>query len=89
MATRGHEGHLRTLQVVLAAVALNLGLLGTPLALAEVPETADPIVIVTNNWTSQLVLANIAGRLLSKLGYGIRYEPAHTQLQYTAMGNGS
>ncbi len=88
MATRGHEGHLRTLQVVLAAVALNLGLLGTPLALAEVPETADPIVIVTNNWTSQLVLANIAGRLLSKLGYGIRYEPAHTQLQYTAMGNG-
>ena len=68
--------------------ALGAALLGGSNATAEVPESPDPIKIVINNWTSQLVLANISGQLLSKLGYSVTYEPAHTQLQYPAMGNG-
>lgn len=68
--------------------ALGTAVPGGSLALAEVPESADPIKIVVNNWTSQLMLANISGKLLSKLGYNVAYEPAHTQLQYSAMGNG-
>jgi glycine betaine/proline transport system substrate-binding protein len=57
-------------------------------SLAAVPESAEPIKIILNNWTSQLVLANISGTLLQKMGYNIEYKPSDTQLQYTAMGNG-
>lgn len=77
-----------TLRVTLMSIALSLSILGVPVVSAQVPESSEPIIIVTNNWNSQLVLAKIAGSLLSKLGYRTRYEPAHTQLQYSAMGNG-
>jgi glycine betaine/proline transport system substrate-binding protein len=55
---------------------------------AAVPESNDPIKVVVNNWTSQLVLANISGILLETMGYTIEYKPSDTQLQYTAMANG-
>ncbi|MEM7222750.1 MAG: ABC transporter substrate-binding protein [Pseudomonadota bacterium] len=57
-------------------------------AAAQVPESSEPIKIVVNNWNSQLVLANISGRLLEKLGYNVAYMPAHTQMQYSALANG-
>lgn len=57
-------------------------------ASAEVPESTDPIKIIHNNWTSQLVVADIAGQLLEKMGYTVEYVPSNTQLQFTAMGNG-
>jgi glycine betaine/proline transport system substrate-binding protein len=74
--------------MLLVAAALHAGVLGGSNALADVPETPDPIKIVVNNWKSQLVLANISGQLLRKLGYNIEYLPSHTQLQYSAIGNG-
>ncbi|MEX2647692.1 MAG: ABC transporter substrate-binding protein [Alphaproteobacteria bacterium] len=55
---------------------------------AEVPESSDPIRIVLNNWTSQNVLANVAGQLLERMGYTVEYKPSDTQLQFTAMANG-
>jgi glycine betaine/proline transport system substrate-binding protein len=55
---------------------------------AAAPESSDPIKIVTNNWTSQLVLANVVGMLLQKMGYNVEYKPSDTQLQYTAIANG-
>ncbi len=69
-----------------AAVAACFGL-AQP-ALAEVPESKDPIKIVLNNWTSQLVLANVTGQLLQKIGYNVEYKPSDTQLQFTAIANG-
>lgn len=57
-------------------------------ALADVPESDDPIKVIVNNWTSQLVLANVSGLLMQKMGYNVEYKPSDTQLQYTAMGNG-
>ena len=50
------------------------------------PESPDPIQIVVNNWTSQIVLAEVAGKLLQKMGYNVEYKPSDTQLQYTAHG---
>ena len=82
------SGPLVKLPLAVAAIALGVGLADGPRAAAVVPESSDPIKIVVNNWTSQLVLANISGRLLGKLGYSVTYEPAHTQLQYSALGNG-
>jgi glycine betaine/proline transport system substrate-binding protein len=57
-------------------------------AWAEVPESTDPIKIIVNNWTSQVVLANVTGTLLKRMGYNVEYKPSDTQLQFTAMGNG-
>jgi glycine betaine/proline transport system substrate-binding protein len=72
---------------LLAAGAMGMGLMSAP-ADAEVPESTDPILIVTNNWTSQLVLANVVGDLLKKMGYNVEYKPSDTQLQFTAMASG-
>ncbi|MEM7170443.1 MAG: ABC transporter substrate-binding protein [Pseudomonadota bacterium] len=86
---KGHlRGHMPHFKAGLSALAIGAFLSSAGPASAQVPESSDPIVIVTNNWNSQLVLAGIAGRLLSKLGYEVNYQPAHTQLQYPAMGNG-
>jgi glycine betaine/proline transport system substrate-binding protein len=68
------------------AVALTGMALMQP-ALAEVPESSDPIKIVTNNWTSQLVLAQVVGDLLENMGYNVEYVPSNTQLQFTAIAN--
>jgi len=51
-------------------------------------DSADPIKIVENNWTSQLVLSRITGALLEKAGYNVEYKPADNQLQFVAIGNG-
>ena len=75
--------HLPKLALLLAAT-----LAGGNVASAEVPESPEPIKIVVNNWNSQLVLANISGLLLEKLGYAVDYVPAHTQMQYSALANG-
>lgn len=57
-------------------------------SLAAVPESTDPIKIVTNNWASQLVDAHVAGQLLTRMGYSVKYVPSNMQLQFTAMANG-
>ena len=71
-----------------AVVGLSLGAVSVNATAAAVPESDQPIKVILNNWTSQLVLANISGMLLEKMGYTVEYKPSDTQLQYTAMGNG-
>jgi glycine betaine/proline transport system substrate-binding protein len=56
------------------------------LALAE--DSADPIKIVTNNWTSQLVLSNVLGQILQSKGLNVEYKSSDTQLQFTAIAAG-
>lgn len=75
--------HLRTSA---AALALSAALLTAPAIAA--PESSDPIKLITNNWTSQLVLQNVVGQLLQKMGYNVEYTPSDTQLQFTALSNG-
>lgn len=75
-----------TLKTALSVIALSIPMAGT--AFAAVPESDDPILIVQNNWTSQLVLSNVVGNVLSELGYEIEYAPSDTQLQFTAIANG-
>jgi glycine betaine/proline transport system substrate-binding protein len=69
------------------AAAVSVMALAAP-ASADVPESTDPIKIVTNNWTSQLVLAHVVGDLLEDMGYNVEYVPSDTQLQFTAIANG-
>lgn len=65
------------------ALAGAFGLLMTGSALAE--DSADPIKIVTNNWTSQVVLSNVVGQVLQSQGLNVEYKPSDTQLQFTAI----
>lgn len=62
--------------------------LGGQLAEAQIPESTDPIKLVLNNWTSQVVLAQVTGELLEKMGYSVEYVPSDNQLQFAAMANG-
>lgn len=71
-----------------AAILFAATMIGSATVQAAVPESDDPIIIVQNNWTSQLVLSNVVGKVLEGMGYTIEYKPSDTQLQFTAITNG-
>lgn len=79
---------LRKLLLSTACAALITGMATLSPVDAAAPESSDPIKIVTNNWTSQLVLANVVGKVLQTMGYNVDYVPSDTQLQFTAIANG-
>ncbi len=68
------------------ALAGALGLLTAGSAFAD--DSADPIKIVTNNWTSQVVLSNVVGQVLQAQGLNVEYKPSDSQLQFTAIASG-
>lgn len=74
------------LSTAVSAVVAGAFMMGA--ARADVPESSEPIKIVTNNWTSQLVLAHVVGDLLMDMGYNVEYVPSDTQLQFTAIAAG-
>lgn len=51
-------------------------------------ESDEPIIIVQNNWTSQLVTSTIVGKILEEQGYTVEYTPSDSQLQFAAIANG-
>ena len=78
---------MNTLRKLALASLAGAGLLASaPAVLAE--DSSEPIKIITNNWTSQLVLSNVVGQLLQSKGYNVEYVSSDTQLQYTALANG-
>lgn len=75
---------------VVALVLVMAG--GTPTtgahAAPETPNAAMPIVIATNHWATQQVVAAIAGKLLERLGHEVRYKGTDPALQFIALGSG-
>jgi glycine betaine/proline transport system substrate-binding protein len=67
---------------------LGVGLMALTLGSARAEDSADPIRIIMNNWSSQVVLANVVGLLLEQQGRTVEYISSDTQLQYTALVNG-
>jgi glycine betaine/proline transport system substrate-binding protein len=47
-----------------------------------------PIKIVTNNWTSQVVLSHVVGGVLKAQGVNVEFKSSDTQLQFTAIAAG-
>ena len=73
----------------LAAVYTAFGLLaGAAPALAAVPESGDPIKMMTSTWSSITIQGQIAGQLLQKLGYTVEYVPADDSARYPAFEAG-
>ncbi len=79
---------MKSLKRIALATVAGAGLLAFAPAAVLAEDSADPIKIITNNWTSQLVLSNIVGQLLQAKGYNVEYVSSDTQLQYTALANG-
>ncbi len=71
---------------VLTATAVATTLLSAPVFAQA--ESDEPIIIVQNNWTSQLVLSNVIGQMLESKGYTVEYTPSDSQLQFSAITNG-
>jgi glycine betaine/proline transport system substrate-binding protein len=65
-----------------------LGALGLVSGSAFAEDSSDPIKIVTNNWTSQVVLSNVIGQVLESQGDKVEYKSSDTQLQFTAIAAG-
>lgn len=72
---------LRKLVMAASAAALI-----APAAIAD--DYEDPIIIVQNNWTSQLVLSTVVGTVLQDMGYEVEYAPSDSQLQFAAIAAG-
>lgn len=79
---------LKKFMMSTAAVAFAAGLAVSTPALADIPESEDPIIIVQNNWTSQLVLSTVVGKVLEGMGYNVEYAPSDSQLQFKAIADG-
>ena len=69
------------------ATVLAMGV-ALPFSAMAAAESDDPIIIVQNNWTSQLVLSYVVGKVLEGEGYTVEYAPSDSQLQFAAIGRG-
>lgn len=79
---------MRNLKILLTSI-LSLVLLSFMfVSNALAAESKDPLKLVINNWSSQLVLTNAVADILRKQGYNVELVPSDSQLQFTAMAQG-
>lgn len=64
------------------------GLCISSFAIAESPRSTDPIRIVTNDWTSQVVLSHVTGEIFTDMGYRVEYSSLTTAEQWGALARG-
>lgn len=78
---------LRRMMVgALAGVALH-ALAGAQVVLAQ-QDSTDPIRLAVNDWTGAHVTTNIAGKVLSEVGYNVEFVSAGYLAQFTALADG-
>ncbi len=51
-------------------------------------DSAQPIIIPTHNWSSQVVMAYVIGGIFESMGNNVEYVPADSQAVYEAIRNG-
>ena len=78
-----------TLKNGLLAAASVVMAMATPVAVnAQTVESTDPIRIAVNEWTGQVLSANIAGAVLKKMGYKVDLVTASSLPQLAAIAQG-
>ena len=70
------------------AVILGACLVLSGSALAEVPESKDPIILTLNDWTGQHISAYIMGGVLQRMGYNVKYVQADYIAQFAGLEAG-
>jgi glycine betaine/proline transport system substrate-binding protein len=48
-------------------------------------DSAEPIVIATHNWSSQVVMAHVIGGIFESMGNNVKYVPADSQAVYESI----
>ncbi|MGE4611126.1 MAG: ABC transporter substrate-binding protein [Paracoccaceae bacterium] len=74
-----------TNKVAAAAVSVAMATAAVP---AFAQDSAQPIVIPTHNWSSQVVMAYVIGGIFESMGNNVEYVPADSQAVYEAIRNG-
>lgn len=72
----------------LSLLAAMVTITTVPAAAAKVPESNDPITFMLANWSSFNVQSEIAGQILQKLGYTVKYQPMDDSARYPAFEAG-
>ncbi len=75
-------------KLMATSAIVGASMLTASFAYAEAPESDDPIIIVQNNWTSQLVLSHVVGKVLEAKGYTVEFAPSDSQLQFASIASG-
>ncbi len=75
---------LRKLLPVALVSMLLAGLSGWAVA----ADSKDPIILPTHNWSSQIVMSYVVGKLFEKLGDNVEYKPADSQAVYESIRRG-
>jgi glycine betaine/proline transport system substrate-binding protein len=57
-------------------------------ALAEAPETDEPIKLTLHDWTGQLITTEIMGRVLEEMGYNVEFVQADYLAQFAGLESG-
>jgi len=74
-----------SIKATLAAASLSLASMS---GAAFAQDSAEPIVIPTHNWSSQVVMAYVIGGIFESMGNNVEYVPADSQAVYEAIRNG-
>ena len=72
-------------KAVVAALSLSMASISSA---AHAADSAEPIVIPTHNWSSQVVMAYVIGGIFESMGNNVEYVPADSQAVYEAIRNG-
>lgn len=78
---------MKRLTTKAAAAALSVTLASIS-GQAFAADSAQPIVIPTHNWSSQVVMAYVIGGIFESMGNNVEYVPADSQAVYEAIRNG-
>ena len=70
----------------IAVTLLLISFIAYNLAIAK--DSDDPIVIPTHNWSSQIVMSHIVGKLFEKLGDNVKYLSTDSQAVYESIRRG-
>jgi len=76
------------LSVLFTTLLFSLTSTANPIENSQTNEEKDkPIRIITNNWTSQIVLSEVTGRIFQDMGYLVEYVPLSTADQWGALAH--
>jgi glycine betaine/proline transport system substrate-binding protein len=79
---------LRKVSTCFLTILLFAGFMGTAAARAGVPESKDPIKIVTMGYTGDEIIVFIYGKLIQKLGYNVEFTPTDYLGQFKDLAEG-
>lgn len=75
-------------RLILGLLLFGLACFNTQLSIAEINKSTKPIRIIKNDWTSQIVMAQITGGIFTSLNYTVEYSSSTTNQQWGALAQG-